>query len=297
MVRNRSLTRWGDHSTTAVVRSMIQEALINPLNEKFMLLSETCVPLYPPQVIHMQLIQEPKSRINACDKEGWQRNFGRFWPQMENAMLKPHHWRKHWQWFALTRQHAELVENDTSVEPSFAQHCAFAIDDTIGEWRTCFSDEHYISTLLAVHGLDDETDCDGFVTHADWEHITDIMHPRTYSIWETTPELLKQLRLPHHGCEANFAAHAASSLYARSTDIEHGILSQLTQRTLAAQTDKALNYGCPLFARKFPVETADLVYKILTADHCHGLQILKPEVHPTPISPCSRFPLQSFLEI
>lgn len=54
-------------------------------------------------------------------------------------MLKPHHWRKHWQWFALTRQHAELVENDTVVEPSFAQHCAFAIDDTINEWRTCFS--------------------------------------------------------------------------------------------------------------------------------------------------------------
>lgn len=110
------------------------------------------------------------------------------------------------------------------------------------------------------------------------EHITDIMHPRTYSIWETTPELLQQLRVPHHGCEAKFAMHAASSLYARPTDIEHGILSQLAQRTLAAQTDKALNYGCPLFARKFPVETADLVYKILTADHCHGLSILKPEV-------------------
>ena len=31
-----------------------------------------------------------------------------------------------------------------------------------------FVDEHYISTLLAVHGLDDETDCDGFVTNADW---------------------------------------------------------------------------------------------------------------------------------
>lgn len=29
------------------------------------------------QVVHMQLIQEQKSRINACDREGWQRNFGR----------------------------------------------------------------------------------------------------------------------------------------------------------------------------------------------------------------------------
>lgn len=122
MVQTRNFTKWGDHSTTAVVKSMIQEALLNPLNEKFMLLSETCIPLYPPQVIiamgasfsectdlrqqhlshnpapevqvgrvhtlshiaytlqviHMQLIQEQKSRINACAKEGWERNFGRY---------------------------------------------------------------------------------------------------------------------------------------------------------------------------------------------------------------------------
>ena len=50
MVQIRNFTKWGDHSTTAVVKSMIQEALINRLNEKFMLLSETCIPLYPPQV-------------------------------------------------------------------------------------------------------------------------------------------------------------------------------------------------------------------------------------------------------
>ena len=35
-----------------------------------------------------------------------------------------------------------------------------------------FADEHYISTLLAVHGLDNETDCDGFVTNADWVSST-----------------------------------------------------------------------------------------------------------------------------
>ena len=104
------------------------------------------------------------------------------------------------------------------------------------------------------------------------------MHPRTYNIWDVTPELLRQLRIPQHGCEANFAIHSASSLYARAADIQHGILSQLTQRTLAAQTTAALDYNCPLFARKFPFETAELVNKILHADHCHGLHILQSEV-------------------
>ena len=104
------------------------------------------------------------------------------------------------------------------------------------------------------------------------------MHPRTYNIWDVSPELLRQLRIPQHGCEANFAIHSSSSLYARATDIDHGILSQLTQRTLAAQTTSALGYSCPLFARKFSEETAELLIKVIQADHCHGLHILQPEV-------------------
>ena len=105
------------------------------------------------------------------------------------------------------------------------------------------------------------------------------MHPRTYSIWDVSPQLLRDLRIPQHGCEANFALHAASSVYARSSDIDHGILSQLTQRALhAGPADATLGYGCPLFARKFPIETADLIFKVLQANHCHDLKILKREV-------------------
>ncbi len=104
------------------------------------------------------------------------------------------------------------------------------------------------------------------------------MHPRTYNIWDVTPEMLRQLRIPQHGCEANFAIYSASSLYASTDEIEHAIVSQLTQRTLAAQTTNALGFNCPLFARKFPAETAELLPKLLAADHCHGLHILQPQV-------------------
>ena len=107
------------------------------------------------------------------------------------------------------------------------------------------------------------------------------MHPRSYNIWDVNFELLKQLRIPQHGCEANFAIHSAASLYAHATSIEHGILSQLAQRTLAAETRTALGYQCPLFARKFIEETAELMFKALQADHCHGLHILQFEVRLT----------------
>lgn len=44
----------------------MRAALENPLNQKFVLLSESGIPLYPPTTTYQQLLTEPKSRINAC---------------------------------------------------------------------------------------------------------------------------------------------------------------------------------------------------------------------------------------
>jgi len=33
---------------------------------KFVLLSESCIPLYPPEVIYSQLLSEKKSRMRSC---------------------------------------------------------------------------------------------------------------------------------------------------------------------------------------------------------------------------------------
>ena len=33
------------------------------------MLSEACIPLYPPTLVYQQLISEPLSRINACPNE------------------------------------------------------------------------------------------------------------------------------------------------------------------------------------------------------------------------------------
>lgn len=53
------------------------QALSDPLNSRFMLLSETCVPLYPAPLVWAQLQGETRSRLNACanasdpDDETW----------------------------------------------------------------------------------------------------------------------------------------------------------------------------------------------------------------------------------
>ncbi len=48
--------------------NLMQEALREPLNERFVLLSETCIPLYPAALVWAQLVTEAKSRAHACAK-------------------------------------------------------------------------------------------------------------------------------------------------------------------------------------------------------------------------------------
>ena len=60
-------THWGTHAITKAILLLMEFALEEPLNERFVLLSESDIPLYPPAVVYLQLMSEQKSRIHACD--------------------------------------------------------------------------------------------------------------------------------------------------------------------------------------------------------------------------------------
>ena len=45
-------------------------ALQEPLNQRFILLSEAGIPLYPPTTLYYQLMSEKMSRINSCTNDG-----------------------------------------------------------------------------------------------------------------------------------------------------------------------------------------------------------------------------------
>ena len=51
----------------AALKELISAALKDPLNQKFMLLSESGIPLYPGETMWVELMVEEKSRINACE--------------------------------------------------------------------------------------------------------------------------------------------------------------------------------------------------------------------------------------
>lgn len=66
--------RWGSFNLVEASRTLLAAALRDPLNQRFVLLSESCVPLYSPQVVYMQLLSEQGSRVDACGRtvrEGW----------------------------------------------------------------------------------------------------------------------------------------------------------------------------------------------------------------------------------
>jgi len=45
---------------------LLQAALRDPLNQRFVLLSESCTPLYPAASVYVQLMGEGRSRVNTC---------------------------------------------------------------------------------------------------------------------------------------------------------------------------------------------------------------------------------------
>ena len=58
-------------------RLLLRSALQDPLNQRFVFLSEACAPLIPAATMYAQLMSEPRSRINACNKPDWDRNLDR----------------------------------------------------------------------------------------------------------------------------------------------------------------------------------------------------------------------------
>jgi hypothetical protein len=57
---------WGKFDIVDATKALMRAALLDAANAKMVLLSESCIPLYPPSVVYQQLISEPRSRVNAC---------------------------------------------------------------------------------------------------------------------------------------------------------------------------------------------------------------------------------------
>ncbi|PRQ52727.1 putative glycosyl transferase, family 14 [Rosa chinensis] len=156
---------WGESSMIEAERLLFEEALYDPANQRFVLLSDSCVPLYNFSYIYNYVMSSPKSFVDSfIDVKGH-----RYDPKMSPTIHKER-WRKGSQWITLARRHAEIVVDDDTVFPVFREFCKrwpptplsfrrrlLAINwtfqlplFTFQRHRNCIPDEHYVQTLLAV---------------------------------------------------------------------------------------------------------------------------------------------------
>lgn len=184
------------HSLIEAERLLLKEALYDELNRRFILVSETHVPLYPGAVMWTQLQAEVVSRVDGCYfASQYYENLDRW----HYHMSKKEVWRKTSQWFSLLRHHAEIVVEDEEMNAEFAEHCHPGWQpDQWGNsrWVSCSDNEHYIAVLLAHKKQGRNTACwPGGTTYVDWTHMTSEGRPMSFDAEELTPDFFNRARL------------------------------------------------------------------------------------------------------
>ncbi|OVA20768.1 Glycosyl transferase [Macleaya cordata] len=195
---------WGEATMIQAERILLKNALMDSYNERFVFLSDSCIPLYNFSYTYEYIMSTSNSFVDsfADTKEG------RYNPKMD-PVIPVHNWRKGSQWAVLTRKHAEVVVKDDTVFPAFQQHCKrkslpeFWRDHPLPAegWKehNCIPDEHYVQTLLAQEGLEGEI-TRRTLTHTSWDLSASKdrerrgWHPASYKFSDATPELIQSIK-------------------------------------------------------------------------------------------------------
>ncbi|KAK9863353.1 hypothetical protein WJX84_001997 [Apatococcus fuscideae] len=248
-INDRVEAAWGSITLIDALRNLLAAALEDPLNQKMVLVSETGIPLFAPQLIYSQLILEQESRLNSCSiKEDAMR---RWINEMAiSGVVEEGDFRKSSQWVALKRKHAGLVVSDTALHSKFRDYCFLDTRPT-PMWRDCYADEHYIPTLIAAAQLGHETDCVGQLTNVFWESDQDA-HPKSYVADDVSEELIAHLR--PSACNNHDAAlrSAQASLLDMRFGEPNGDFCSAEWPHPDYVSD--MEPACTLFARKFTSE-------------------------------------------
>ncbi|KAM0887971.1 hypothetical protein ACQ4PT_028649 [Festuca glaucescens] len=119
-------------------RRLLAHALLDHSNARFVLLSESHVPLFDFPTVYSYLVNSTKVYVESYDELGGTGR-GRYKRGMAPAVAA-WQWRKGSQWFELDRALAAAVVADAVYFPVFRRHCK----------RNCYADEHYVPTFLHI---------------------------------------------------------------------------------------------------------------------------------------------------
>lgn len=169
---------WGEVSIVDAERRLLANALLDFSNERFILLSESCVPLWNFTFFYDYIIKSDKSFIDAFDDPS-PYGRGRYNPGMMPE-VRIDQFRKGGQWFEIKRELALEVVSDVKYYPKFRDFCK----------PHCYIDEHYIQTMLFI--TNGEKLAHRMLTYTDWSRGGS--HPTTFVHSDITDEFFEHLR-------------------------------------------------------------------------------------------------------
>ncbi|KAI5077162.1 hypothetical protein GOP47_0006986 [Adiantum capillus-veneris] len=170
--------RWGDITMCDAERRLLANSLLDFSNERFVLLSEACIPLYPLPIVYNHLVVSKHSFVSAFDDPG-PYGRGRYNRNME-PVVGLEEWRKGSQWFEVNRKLAIHMVSDTLYYPKFKDFCRPA----------CYVDEHYFPTMLSKEFSSQLANRS--VTWVDWSRGGP--HPAMFGKGDITEEFITKMR-------------------------------------------------------------------------------------------------------
>ncbi|CAK9874004.1 unnamed protein product [Sphagnum jensenii] len=136
---------WGGLSMLDAERQLLANALLDPNNERFVLLSESCIPISNFSWAYEYITKSQHSFVDCYDDVG-RVGKGRYLRIQHPGRLEPevslNEWRKGSQWFEMSRELAMIVVSDTKYYPKFK--------DILCQHEPCFIDEHYLPSVLNI---------------------------------------------------------------------------------------------------------------------------------------------------
>ncbi|KAK8512927.1 hypothetical protein V6N13_090335 [Hibiscus sabdariffa] len=189
---------WGRVNMIEAERRLLANALLDLSNQRFVLLSESCIPLFNFSIVYSYLINSSQTFVESYDLSG-PAGSGRYSQRM-NPYITLDQWRKGAQWFEIDRDLAVEVVSDQTCFPVFQQHCK----------DPCYADEHYLSTLVTMKF--GEKNSNRTLTWVDWSKGGP--HPTKFTRTGVTVEFLEKLR---NGSQCNYNGENTSicHLFAR----------------------------------------------------------------------------------
>ncbi|KAK1420872.1 hypothetical protein QVD17_22799 [Tagetes erecta] len=224
---------WGTVSMVEAEKRLLANALKDPDNQHFVLLSDSCVPLHDFDYVYNYLMYTNISFIDSFSDPG-PHGSGRYSEHMLPEVEKKY-FRKGAQWFTMKRQHALVVMADSLYYSKFRDYCKPGMDG-----RNCYADEHYLPTFFHMH--DPNGIANWSVTHVDWSERK--WHPKSYEKKDISEQLIKNI----------------TSI----TESVHVTSEEKAETTILPCMWNGMNRPCYLFARKFLPETLDSMIDIFS---------------------------------